>query len=39
VNTIVNQAVAAALRGERSPRDALLSAGEEARNRIKQEGL
>ena len=38
VNTIVNRAVTAAQRGEQSPRDALQSAGEEARSRIKQEG-
>jgi arabinosaccharide transport system substrate-binding protein len=39
VNAIVNRAVTAAQRGEQSPRDALQSAGEEARSRIKQEGL
>lgn len=37
-NTIINRAVSAALRGEQNPRDAIKSATEEARNRIKQEG-
>jgi arabinosaccharide transport system substrate-binding protein len=39
INGIINRAVNAALRGEAGPRDALRSAGEEARARIKQEGF
>ena len=39
VNSIVNRAVTAALRGELAPRDALKSAGDEARSKLKQEGF
>ncbi|MGH2353437.1 MAG: extracellular solute-binding protein, partial [Chloroflexota bacterium] len=39
VNGIIGRAVTAAMRGEQAPRDALMSASEEARNRIKQEGF
>ncbi|MBI3971303.1 MAG: extracellular solute-binding protein [Chloroflexi bacterium] len=39
VNGIIGRGVNAAMRGEQPPRDALKSAGEEARNRIKQEGF
>jgi hypothetical protein len=39
VNSIVNKAVNATLRGEMAPRDALKSAGDDSRNKMKQEGF